>query len=79
MKRILGTKPLHFYKKISLLFIGIILVTSLVPIQSASAALGISFAPSKNLSITTVLENEINPQVAASGDNVYVVWQGEVI
>jgi len=60
-------------EKISLIVIGIILVSSLVTIQSVYSA-SITFPLIIQLSDNNSIDSEI-PQVTSSGNNVYTVWQ----
>jgi len=60
--------------KFSVLILSIILVSSLMPLQSVSAALGFAFGPTENLSNSAGTSSK-NPQLAASGDISHVVWQ----
>jgi len=63
--------------KISLVVIGIILVTSLLPQQSAFSLLGIAFDPNINLS-STVPDSSKTSQIDADGNDVHVLWQDGV-
>jgi len=62
--------------KLSLVVIGIILATSMLPHQSVFAILGINFDAEKNLSDSSGLSQ--SSQLAALGNDVHVVWHDGV-
>ena len=60
--------------KILLAFLGVILLSSLTPLQSIDAA-GVSIPASPiNLSDFASTDSK-TPDIASSGDNIYVVWR----
>jgi len=63
----------RFLEKISVVVLGLILLTSMVPLQSVIAGAAIDFDQEGNLSNTASAST--TPQIATSPDGVYVLWQ----
>jgi len=63
----------RFLEKISVVVLGLILLTSMVPLQSVTAGIPIDFDEGGNLSNTPGFSR--SPQIAPSPDGAYVLWQ----
>jgi len=73
LKNKFSSKNIKNFEKISVVLLGVILLSSVVPLQSTSAALAIDFDKGGNLSQTS--DRSQSPQIAVTPDGAVVLWR----